>query len=170
MIRGERHPRPANEQAGTGSVRLLVLIASALAGLTLMASSTNTGKKDDGTIADTSCGYGPIQTVTNAAGAVVACQREILVRKKCRSCTSSDVSAGVDCSCQTTCVGGGAFQPGIISTGTCTNQITNCVTGTLSAPWRFIGFGAGGKRCYVKTEILNFTNQCVFPNATPCSY
>lgn len=164
------HPGTEHDQAGGSSVRLLAFVASIIVGLTLMASSTNTGKKNDGTRSDSSCGYGPVQTVTNASGAVVACQREVRVRQKCKSCTSSDVKAGVSCGCEENCVGGGGFQPGILSTGSCIKTVTNCVTGTLSAPWELIGFGAGGTRCYRMSETINYTNQCVFPNATPCDY
>lgn len=170
MIQGDQCPGKSNAQAGAGSLRLLVLIASTVVGLTLMASSANTGNKHNGTEPKPSCGYGPIQVVTNASGAIVGCQREVRQHQKCASCTSTDYSNGVDCSCQTGCVGGGGFQPGWLATGTCNKSITNCVSGTLSAPWKFLHIGAGGKRCYVMTEVVNYTNQCVFPNATPCDY
>lgn len=108
--------------------------------------------------------------MTNATGQVVSCQRAVLVRQKCWDCTSANVSAGVDCTCEKICIPGGAFQIGGVASVYCTNTITKCVNAgiTLLPPWKFVSVNTGGQHCYTKTTVSHFPSICMFPGLNPC--
>jgi hypothetical protein len=160
------------DKRGAISWRMLLLLAALSMGptLTLLVRANYYGEHANGLTSDSSCKYGASEITYDANGVPIACKRPTQKKQKCASCTSGDASSGVDCTCVAgSCVNDGGYQNGTISTGSCTKEKTNCVSGTLSAPWKWISVGADGKNCYTMTETNYYTNQCIYPGESPCN-
>ena len=147
-----------DHQASRANSRLAFLLSLILTSLTLTATTPTTGRKNNGSIPDPSCGGGTVSQVYDKSGTnLIGCQRTIMERQQCEKCQTPDTQAGISCTCETKCVGNGGLEwvPATQTSYLSTNTVTFKANAVVDAIWQIVKLNADGST--VRQHIVTIT-------------
>lgn len=143
-------PHPETER-GRANALLLFILAFIAASFTLVAGTSNTGKKYSSIQKNSQCTFGSTVHFKDKEGNIIGCERPILSMQICKDCEPGDNPN--TCDCKNTCVPSGSVQPGVWEKRTTTEIKEVKGDAKVDAAWKLISIGAGGTRKYeVKSE------------------